>query len=348
MQMTAFSAPLGRWIDAARTAWDWWLSELWNTVPMSLKTRLRARARVDIYLHDDRVELLCTDGKVQFQLCEERPLAALDEASWDELTQTLIDRSARVFLRERDVFCFELSVPRATGRDLPSAIAIQLELASPIDPELTSWSWATVSVTRESALVLVALARSSALDAIQRQFEQRGLLCPPIHAQTPAGIMRLRRGRTCFESMSRRWQRRAVLWSTLLLLSLPLLTLAGAHLLAAIDQAELNGLRQAAAPKLAALRDARRNARLWQAYIPLRALPSSTMMLSELGERAPEGTSIENIDYRGGRTMAFDWAGDTGPAALDDFIRAPGKLSIARPADAEKLMSPVPLSGELH
>jgi len=346
--MSVFTGTLGQWSQTARTLWDWWRRELWDAVPTSIKARLRGRARVDIYLRDSRVEMLCTDRDLRFQLCEDAPLSVLTSESWDEISKTLVDRSARLFLRDRDVLYLELDVPRRAGRDLPSAIAIQLELASPLSPALCTWSWAATKVDRERAEVLVALVRSSTLEVIDKLFLRHGLVCPPIYCETAPGNLRLQRGRSVFESLYRRWQRLAIIWSTALFVSLPLLVLAGASLLTAIEQAKLDGLRREAAPKLASLREARRDARLWQVYIPLRAIPPATLILSELGERAPAQTSVENIDFHGGRSIAFDWTGDVSAQALDDFVRSPGKVAIERPEADQKLTSPLSLSAELE
>jgi hypothetical protein len=312
--------------------WQWWTSELVACLPRSVLDRLHWRPRTEIRPGRDGVNILCIDGKEEQLFREDRPLATLDDAGWQELASLIVDRSASLILASRDVHCFALDLPRRSGRNLPATIALQLEVASPLDPARALWSWTLLQVDRNRAEVLVALAKASAIDELDRQFAQRGLACPPIFCETAAGLIRLREGRRVFHSLDGQRNRRAVLVSLLIFAALPFLLLACGQFLLARDTSRLETVRRDIAPKLEADRLARQQAKLWQAYAPLRRIPPANVILGDLGRRTPTGLSIENILVERGSKVSFDLVGDGAGDSVEALVQSDGLLLIDAPA----------------
>lgn len=327
--MTDWRVQIEPALAEGRRFWRWWTGELDAAIPRRLRQRFDRRERVDIRLGRDGIAISCKRGSLDQRFEEGRPLEALDVAAWDELATFLVDRPARVFLDARDRLCLTMDLPRRTGRNLPAAIALQLGSASPIDPEQASWSWAVLNADRGRVTVLVVLARSSRLDGIESLFARHGLSSPPIYCETPAGLIRMRGGRTVLRSVEGEHNRRAIIAATLMLVTTPLLLLIGAQLLSAHNEAQLNMLRRKLAPKIAADREVRREARLWQAYTPLRRLPFASIILADLGRRAPSGTSVDGLAVTQDRRIRFELVGVQGEQDVATMVASDGLLLLS-------------------
>lgn len=329
-----------------RRFWRWWTGELGAAIPQRLRQCFDRRERADIRLGRDSIAISCMRGSLDQRFEEDRPLEALDPPAWDELAAFLMDRSARVILAASDRLCLTLDLPRRTGRNLPAAIALQLGFASPIDPEQACWSWAVLSADRDRVTVLVVLTRSSRLDTIESLFARHGLSSPPIYCETPAGLVRIREGRVVLRSVEGERNSRALIAATLILVMTPLLLLIGAQIMSVRKEAQLDMLRRELAPKIAADNEARREARLWQAYAPLRRLPSANIILADLGRRAPSGTSIDTLTVTPDRRIRFELVGAQDERDVTAMIASDGLLLLSSVPDNDE-SGPVIFTAEL-
>lgn len=330
----------------ARRLWTWWIDELSACVPASLRKRISWRPRTEIRLGRDGIDILCIDGQEERRFREGQPLARLDGQGWEELSAFVVDRATRLILAPRDVHCFTLDLPRRSGRNLPSAIALQLDFASPVEPSRTIWSWSLLHADRNRVEVQIAQAKAALIDEIDRLFAMHGVPCPPVYAETPAGSIRLREGEV-FRSAEGQRNRRAIIASLAILGALPVLLLAGAHFLSARNEARLDMVRREIAPKVDADRWARREAKLWQAWATLdRFLPAS-VVLGDLGQRAPEGASIETIAVSDGGEISFALAGRTSEDAIESLATSNGLLLISGPTTQANGADPVSMTAEM-
>lgn len=313
-----------------RVFWHWWLQELWTSIPRTWRSRFLPRPSTDIFLHEDRVEIVARDGENERHLRDGRPLGEFDAEGWGELASLLLDRTARLFLHQDDALEVRLELPRQAGRDLPSAIAIQLELASPIEPEYLTWTWAPLEVSKSHAKVLVVLCRKSRLEDVRNQFEARGLPAPPLFHRSNLGDLRLQRGLTVLRSQAKMLECRAMQLSLALLAVNPLLMLGGAWLLTEMNEIKLERLRAENAPKLEIDRRARRNAQLWSAAEAFEKVPSAGAILNELARRAPPGLRVEFMSMSPG-SVSFDLVGEIDERAIAYLVRSGGRIDIEPP-----------------
>lgn len=316
-----------------RRFWSWWTGELRACIPFKLRERL-AGPRSDIRPTRTHIEIICRDRAGERHFREDKALATLDESGWDELARLLTDRSARIILAPRDTHCFTLDLPRRSGRNLPATIALQMEFASPIEPSQTAWSWTLLDADRERVSVLVAQTKDTTLRAMETLFAARGLQLPPVYCDTEAGLICVREGERVFRSDEGRRNRRALLASLAMIAILPIVLLAGAHLLIARNEAQLSALRREIAPKVELDRQTRQQMRIWQAWDPISRIPPASIILGDLGRRVPDGGSIEKLAVANGRDIRFDLSGiDT--AAAETMVSSEGLLSISGPMDSD-------------
>ena len=327
-----------RYAEDVRGFLSWWRDELSACVPERVKALSSHLGRTDIRLARDRVEIDRIEGEVGRTFTDNRPLEALDQEGWDQLGALLLASRRRLFLDPRDIWCTRLSLPAQAGTSLRSAIALQLQLIAPLQPDLLEWAWCVDRRDRTHIHLVIAMARRARLDHISELFALQDLAPPPIFCMTEVGPLQVRKGLAIRRSPASRRDRQMAALAALLLASIPLSTLFGAQLLAFTNEAKLTQLRMQIGPKLAAEQRARRAINLRRALAPMaQGLPVSTA-LAELSPIVPEKTYLQQLTYNLNSGIDFTLAGELDKAAQEAVTKGTRRLAVGQtsaPAQGE-------------
>jgi hypothetical protein len=308
---------------------DWWKRELVQAVPVAVRMRLFPMGRqVTIRLGRHSVELDVTEKDGGRTLRDERALDALEESGWEQMVEQMVDSRCSLEPEARHIWRTQLSLPVRAARNLRSAIALQLPLLSPLNPDILSWSYQVVGRTRERLDICLVMARADVLEAIAAQFEQQGLQPPRIDTQTNAGPVTLRVGAHVYRSQESKRNRIAVLAGVLLLVSIPVTAWIGANALLYINSARLETLRPQAAAVTAEMRKAQLAEARRRAASPLLGMTGGAPVIDDLAAALPEGVWIEALQMEGERNITFRVQGQLDEKSVKDMAARARLLSI--------------------
>lgn len=319
-----------RYAEEFRRFLAWWRDELSACVPERVKALSSRLGRTDIRLARDRVEIDRIEGEIGRTFTDNRALEALDQEGWEQLGALLPGTRTRLFLDPRDFWCTRLSLPAGARTSLRSAIALQLHLIAPLQPDLLEWAWCVERRNKAHIHIVVAMARRSRLDRIANLFAQQDLAPPPIFCMTELGPLQLRKGVAVRRSPASRQERQMAAMAALLLATVPLTTLFGTQLLRFTNEAKLTQLRVQIGPKLAAEQRVRQAASLRRALAPMgQNLPVSTA-LAELSTIVPENAYVQQLAYDLNGGIDFTLAGDLDGAAQESVGKGTKRLAVSQ------------------
>jgi len=285
--------------------WHWWIAELRAMVPARLAQRRGRIEHAAIHMFPDRTEIEHIAHETGRTLVDDRPLAQLDRAAWQELAELIGNARARIVLDPSDYYVTDITLPKAARKRLNTAVALRLSQISPVMPELLCWTSTPVEIDEKAVTVRVAMARSARIEEIQSLFEANGIEPPPIVIEGAAGSFELARGHDASRKALPQVERRAWLFAGLLVATIPVSTLAGGTLLRTINDDRAQMLQRDVAPKLAAERRARHAEDLRSALRPLVARPSVSETLDALAERLPPSVYVRSAGQGPDRTLSI-------------------------------------------
>jgi len=267
----------------------WWSGELLAMVPESVVARRKPKPRSDIALTPDGITIDRVAQGIGERYAESRPIEALDEDGWAELGQVIDGTRPRIVLDVPDVYIASLDLPAAARGRLNAAVSLHLPQVAPLDPSLLVWTAIPGPALGGRISVSVAMARAARADALQDMFANHGLPIPAIAAVGPNGPVELQRsGAGGAASWEARANRAAIGTALLLLLSMPLTTVAGAWLLAGMAEGEAERISREIAPRLVQERKAERDGELRRALALVYAHPAATATVEALALGAPD------------------------------------------------------------
>jgi hypothetical protein len=276
--------------------WDWWSSELINLLPLSLREATKAREKLDIFISPDsvRVEHI-SRGHGQW-LEENLALCKLDDTCWQQIAEFAESKNPRLFVHEEDVFKTVLTLPRKAGEFAHDTVRLQLQLHSPLSLGAINWAVHMIASTRDEVSVMLIVARSSALDAIDILFADRGLMPPVIGYMLGKEPVILRKPLDLENGFFGKLTARIYLVSALRLLSIPLVTIMGADLQASANRNRMSQLQSELEPKLSGHRNSQRAEIARRRAAPIAGFTSAIMILEELARVIPKNHWITKLN----------------------------------------------------
>jgi hypothetical protein len=281
----------------AREAWRWWIAELAQLVPGRISAIGAPRATSEIHLDRHSVTIDRVIGTTGERFVENRSIDALDDAAWEELAGLVEGTRSRIVLSHPDVYTIELTLPRAAGSRLRSAVALQLGEISPVEPALIDWTLHSIRRDTSSVTASVTMAKSQRLAHLANLFSTHGIPPPPIGVLADDRFVPIVTGFDASRSAPMgRLSRRLVVASLALLASIPVITLAGANILAATNEEQAAILAKAIAPKVAADRRAREAELLRRAVAPLARIEPASSTLDALATAVPATAYARSVE----------------------------------------------------
>lgn len=309
----------------ARAFWTWWTAELADAVPARI---WRRAPRVDI--RADRNGILVErvrDRQIE-RFAESRRLDELDEDGWAELASLIGPDRSRLLLSPPDLFVTRIRLPLGAQRNLRSAIALQLNQAAPVDPELLSWNFRRVGNHGKTLEVEVAMVRTNRAEEIAEAFASRGLAEPALVARSESGEIVIAPGRRPAGEIARR---RAWAAAALLLLSIPVTTMLAATAMAALAEGRIERLQEELAPRIAAERRIAREEPLRRALAQVHALPSATATIEGLALGLPDSAFAVSAERSYDGALAVETQ-TSDRAALESALAEAPMLAMLNPA----------------
>lgn len=96
-------------------------------------------------------------------------------------TRGVADVSATVLLPRGEVIVRVAQFPGVADKDMPSALALELDTLHPYGDEPVNWAWSRLGPTAKSGNVLIGIVRSAALERYETLFREAGI---PVSAIT--------------------------------------------------------------------------------------------------------------------------------------------------------------------
>ena len=295
--MTAAALPL----MSLRQFWDWWSGELAAVFRVPLTAVGTSRPSVTIFPQQSQVTAERVADGIGQRFVDECALDDLSDASWDRLREIVDDAAVRVVLSEPDTMAVRIALPRAARSRLRPAIALHLSEHLPIEPELAVWGIVEQRAAGADILVELIVARAAQVEDINRAFAEHGLLTPQIAGRIGEREVMFSRGERPALKAS---ERRPLLLAAVLVAIAPVLTLVGAELLIAQNEAAIARLEAELAPKREAARLAREREQLRAGLATLPALPLSTL-LDDVAANLPQSAHLQSAQ-RQGRSVTLE------------------------------------------
>lgn len=319
-------------VPAATGFMRWWIGELADIGSTFHRGKDAPSGEVRVFLEPQSVVVERVNGEIGERFVEDRPFDQFDAAAFAELAALTAGARVLLCLQSPEIFATTLALPLAARSRLDNAIALQMGEIAPLKPELLIWAIADRSIEADMIRVRVVMAKRRRIEAICDAFAAHGLPEPVICAmeegrETPfpeqgsAGVPWLDFNRY-------RW----MIVAALLLLSIPLTTLAGS----AILTARAGWAAQALAAKVHDIRAAQHIAARMEErrrlLAPLYGQPGVAALLNELARRLPHDDWLQSIERKSNGALSFTVVtGDE--AALDTALRGSKLLPGVRVSD---------------
>ena len=267
---------------------SWWRGELVAMLPEGLRARPSRRPAADIHVGPDRIAVDRIAGGTGERFVEERPIEALDDEAWAELAELTAGARTRLILSVPEVYWTHIALPAAARGRHRTAAALQLGQIAPVEPAALDWRSEVVGGADGKVDLLVAMAHRERLDALQALFLERGLPGPAIAADCDGRVVELRGERDEEAEAEARGNRIAAVAAALLLLSIPVTTIAAAEFMTGISESRIAALEEEIAPRLAAERRARREQGVRRALAAVFARPAATDSIENIALGLPD------------------------------------------------------------
>lgn len=290
---------------AASAAWRWWVAELGEIVPARLRRDANRVPVAEIMLRQNAVEVEVITEGVARRFTDERPFDALDADAWSEFGNLISNCRARILLAHPDCYVTVVRLPKAARSKLHSAVRLQLQQISPLNPELIIWTCELDETGDADIAVRVAMAKAAHLERLREAFEAHDIPFPPVYAVGRDRALKLTEGHDGSRRRMGPGEKRAWMIGAALLASVPLTTLIGAKLLAASAQSSVAALQNEVVALVKEEREAQEAEDVRRTLRPLHSRPSVTRIVEELAARVPMTDHVTGVALRSDRKIEF-------------------------------------------
>jgi hypothetical protein len=310
----------------------WWIGELTDIGRMLRGGKMSPSAEVRVFLEPHCVAVERVHGEVGERFVEDKPFDQFDAEAFAELGALTAGAQVRLCLQPPEIFATTVILPLAARSRIESAIALQMGEIAPLKSELLLWAIADRSIEAEAIHVQVVMAKRARIDTIVETFEAHGLPVPLICAtdgerETPLPV-HAGHGIPWFDI----GRHRLSFIAALLLMTIPLTTLAGSAILTARAGWKAQALAQQIRDVRTAQRVASRMEERRRLLAPLYGQPGAATILNELARRLPHDDWLRVIRRKPNGALSFTVVTSDEPG-LDTALRASALLPGVRVSD---------------
>lgn len=334
---------------------QWWFGQLRDTIPVHWLDRLRSSLPYAVIrLLAARVEIELVDGDVHRLLIDEAPISRLDPESWTVIGENVLSRRTTLLLSGSDCFAVELPLVRASMGYARRMVDLQIERLAPLDPEALVWNSLVVAGQHGQPVALIAMVKRTTLTSLDQLFADHGVPLPTIAAQTDYGALEIQRGHDGSWTRARQFDRKLYWAAIVLLLSIPITTLAGLAIAKADSAAHIAALEDEVGPQLRAAARDRRAAAEALGVRPLLAHPALTGILSKFALALPDDARLQELtlanDGRLRATIEGSDAATVQARLLDQFaaVDVIDGPTVTAANDPNELTAPAALAGPVR
>ncbi|MEP3226281.1 MAG: hypothetical protein ABJO01_09920 [Parasphingorhabdus sp.] len=281
----------GRFSQAAETVhgfWSWWSDEMLGMLPASLKGDPTERDRFDIFLGDEETVIEKVVRGAAQKMVEPCGFNDLPDESWEQISVLLQDQKPRLFLAAKDILQIPVTMPRASAGQIRSALTLQLPGLVPLMPEHIDWNFVEIARDAQNIEITLVIARSSRLDELEEAFAYKEIMPPVFCANVADRCLVLRKPLELTHRPINDKKLLATMAAIGMLAMIPVFTIGGAEMLASLNLERAERLQKDLAPKLAQVRDVRREETIRRAAAPLFNMPSAANLLEMIAQNLPE------------------------------------------------------------
>lgn len=215
-------------------------------------------------------------------------------------------------------------------------LELRLPRLSPLKPDLVRWNWLVLAKAKQSQAA-IAMIRHSEVDRLDRLFADHGSPLPAIAAAHDPSPIYLTQGFDGSQTPQRRLHRRLLVAAGLLLLTIPLTSIAALAMQRASIIASIAQLEEEAGPKIWEQARAHREAAIISRVRPFAARPTVTQYLGKLADGLPADARLRRFSLAttGLAQVVIEGADrDELVAALTDDFAAVSVLGDPEPLDS--------------
>ncbi len=273
--------------DTAHDFWGWWSDELASMLPAAMRGEATQRDRFDMFLGPDETVIEVVEQGAARRMQEPCSFDALSEEAWEQIEGFAEVHRLRLFLGDPDILEIPVTLPRASSGQIRSALALQLPSLVPIMPDQIDWDFIELSRDEKEIHILLGMARSSRLDALEQVFAEQGLMPPTFCAGADKNTFVLRKPLELAGSPISDKKMKLGITVAAMLAVIPIATISGAELLTSLNLDRAGRLENDLAPRLGREKEAQREEMVRRAAAPLLNIPSASNLLENLAQKLP-------------------------------------------------------------
>lgn len=300
--------------------WNWWSDELSGFLPASFKNEPTERDRFDVFAGARETIIEFVQGGAGEKMVEEMPLESLKQDSWDQIYALADQYPPRLFLQDNDYLAISVKLPKASLADIRSALQLQLANLAPLKPEYIDWDFVALERDDKHVFVSLIIAKSERLDEIETLFAEKGLMPPTFCVEHEGKNAVLRRPLLLSSKPADQTRKKFAFAAAALLACTPLITWAGAEILAGQEETRIAELESALEPRLEQEKRILAEEMVRRAAAPLLKMPSASNRLEALASSLPETDWTSTVSQNPEGRLLF-------VADMEDRAKAEDQLS---------------------
>lgn len=325
-----------RWTGILSYYWRWWVGELTDIIPSRLRTASRARNRLHIHLHEDRLTIEAVVAGNGQQFLTEHGLDKIDRETWQQIANLCTDQEPYILLGEHDYYSVDFDLPRAARGYLRQATSLQISLLSPLNPDLVDWSVIEKRVSRKAVTATLFLAKKSLLDETEDRLRQHEINPSVMGVWLDDNAVALRRFDNQASGTPKILQPRNIYWISLLILLLTPVTIGlAAKVMLAANNSDIAKMERELAGKSAGNRLAKYHEDNRQKVAAISQTPSLGFQLKTISRSLPEDNFVETVSMDQSGQIALEASGTEG-SKLAENLSATGLFKNASLAGETK------------
>jgi hypothetical protein len=301
------AALLAKLSKPVHSYWQWWTGELSALVPAKWRN-LGGPAKIDLVVNDDGIFFGSIRQKKLTEITNMPHLSELLSDQWQQIADQSKNRMLRLVLGDSDLLKINAELPRSGG-PLKQLAALQMPVLSPLDPMLLYWD--VVSSPKKMAQknyvsATIVAARKDVVESIEQIFAEHELMPPEICGLVDEQIVALKKPLRISASSDGKRKWLLPLLTCALLISIPISTVfLSDKKRTDIDQLTTQ-LENKLAPKIAAMKEARKIGNRQKTLSPVAYNPAITPLFDAIAARLDSTSKILSAQREGDGSVQID------------------------------------------
>jgi hypothetical protein len=287
--------------------WQWWTGELSALIPNKWRD-FGGPAKIDLAVKDDGLFIGSIRQNKLTEITNQPILSELSSDHWQQIADQSSNRVLRLVLNENDLLKIHIELPRSGG-GLKQLAALQIPVLSPLDPKILYWNVISSpkKITQKNYIsATIVAARKDVVENIEQIFAEHELMPPEICGVEEEQIVALKKPLRIAANADGKHKWILPILISVLLISIPISTVfLSDKKRANIDQLTTQ-LENRLAPKIAAMKEARKIGNRQKILAPVAYNPAITPLFDAIAARLDSNSKITSAQREGDGSVIVD------------------------------------------